>query len=64
MVFVIFSFIGTEVVAVTAGEAKDPVRAVPRAMRQVVARLIVFYLGCHVRLVAIVPWTQIQPGKA
>jgi amino acid transporter, AAT family len=45
MVFVIFSFIGTEVVAVTAGEARDPARAVPRAMRQVVARLIVFYLG-------------------
>ena len=24
MVFVIFSFMGTEVIAVTAGEAKDP----------------------------------------
>jgi amino acid transporter, AAT family len=63
MVFVIFSFIGTEVVAVTAGEAKDPPRAVPRAMRQVVARLIVFYLGSMFVLVAIVPWTQIQPGQ-
>jgi L-asparagine transporter-like permease len=62
MVFVIFSFIGTEVVAVTAGEAKDPARAVPRAMRRVVGRLIVFYLGAMFVLVAIVPWNQIQPG--
>jgi AAT family amino acid transporter len=62
MVFVIFSFIGTEVVAVTAGEAKNPAEAVPRAMRRVVARLIVFYLGSMTVLVAIVPWTQIQPG--
>lgn len=62
MVFVIFSYIGTEVVAVTAGEAKDPARAVPRAMRQVVGRLIVFYLGAMFVLVAIVPWTQIQSG--
>jgi L-asparagine transporter-like permease len=63
IVFVIFSFIGTEVVAVTAGEAKDPSRAVPRAMRQVVGRLIVFYLGAMFVLIAIVPWTEIQPGK-
>ena len=62
IVFVIFSFIGTEVVAVTAGEAKDPSVAVPRAMRQVVGRLIVFYLGAMFVLVAIVPWTAIQPG--
>jgi amino acid transporter, AAT family len=62
MVFVIFSFIGTEVVAVTAGEARDPATAVPRAMRRVVARLIVFYLGAMFVLLAIVPWTQIQPG--
>ena len=37
MVFVIFSYIGTEIVAVTAGEAQDPETAVPRAMRTMVA---------------------------
>jgi L-asparagine transporter-like permease len=63
MVFVIFSYMGTEVVAVTSGEAKDPQTAVPRAMRTMVGRLIVFYMGAIVVLVAIVPWNQIQPGK-
>ncbi len=62
MVFVIFSYLGTEVVAVTAGEARDPHTAVPRAMRTMVGRLIVFYMGAIVVLVSIVPWNQIQPG--
>jgi len=62
MVFVIFSYLGTEVVAVTAGEARDPRAAVPRAMRNMVGRLIAFYLGAIVVLMAIVPWNRIQPG--
>jgi AAT family amino acid transporter len=63
MVFVIFSYIGTEVVAVTAGEAKDPQTAVPKAMKSMVARLIVFYLGAIFVLVCVVPWNRIQPGS-
>jgi amino acid transporter, AAT family len=62
MVFVIFSYLGTEVVAVTAGEARQPEIAAPRAMRTMVARLIVFYLGAIFVLICIVPWNQIQPG--
>jgi AAT family amino acid transporter len=62
MCFVIFSYIGTEVVAVTAGEAKDPRTAVPRAARSMIARLIIFYVGAIVVLIAIVPWDQIQAG--
>jgi AAT family amino acid transporter len=62
MVFVIFSYMGTEVIAVTAGEARDPQTAVPRAMRNMVGRLIVFYLGAILVLLAIVPWNRIQPG--
>jgi AAT family amino acid transporter len=63
MVFVILSYIGTEVVAVTAGEAKNPEIAIPRAMRSMVGRLIRFYLGAISLLIAIVPWDQVQPGS-
>jgi AAT family amino acid transporter len=62
MAFVIFSYMGTEVVAVTAGEAKDPATAVPRAMRSMVGRLILFYMGAIFVLICIVPWNRIQPG--
>jgi amino acid transporter, AAT family len=63
LVFVIFSYIGTEIVAVTSGEAKEPERAVPKAMRQMLGRLILFYIGAIVVLVGVVPWTKIQPGS-
>ncbi|HUK73946.1 MAG TPA: amino acid permease [Candidatus Bathyarchaeia archaeon] len=62
--FVIFSFIGTEIVAVTAGEAKDPERSVPRAMRSMLLRLVIFYVGAIAVLVGVIPWTQIQPGES
>ncbi len=64
LVFVIFSFIGSEVIAVTAGEAKDPQRTIPRAMRSMLARLIIFYVGAIAILVGVIPWTQIQPGQS
>lgn len=64
IVFVIFSYIGTEVVAVTAGEARNPEAALPRATRTMAARLILFYLGAVLVLITLVPWTQIQPGAA
>jgi len=64
LAFVIFSFIGTEVVAVTAGEAEDPERSVPRAMRTMLLRLIIFYVGAITVLVAVIPWTHIQPGAS
>ncbi len=62
LAFVVFSYLGTEVVAVTAGEARDPDRAVPKAMRTMVVRLIIFYLGAMAVLVGVVPWNQIQVG--
>ena len=62
LVFVIYSYIGTEVIAVAAGEARDPAKTVPRAVRSMVARLIALYVGSMAVLVGFVPWTQIQSG--
>ncbi|WVQ80549.1 hypothetical protein IAT38_002654 [Cryptococcus sp. DSM 104549] len=38
-----FSYIGTEIVAIAAGEAKNPRRNLPRAIKKVYIRIIVFY---------------------
>ncbi|MCU1308710.1 MAG: amino acid permease [Acidobacteriaceae bacterium] len=62
LVFVVFSYIGTEIVAVTAGEANDPEKTVPRAMKSMVGRLIVFYIAAISLLIGLIPWRQIQPG--
>ncbi len=57
-VVAIFSYIGVEVVAVTSGESKNPEKDVPRALRGMVLRLILFYGLAIFIMVGMVPWTQ------
>lgn len=59
LTLVITSYMGIEVVAVTAGEAEHPEISVPRALRSMVMRLIVFYVLAIFMVVTIVPWTRI-----
>jgi amino acid transporter, AAT family len=59
VVMAIYSFLGLEIVGVTAGEAADPKTAVPRALRRTLGSLAVFYLGGLALVVGIVPWTEI-----
>jgi len=40
-----FSFIGTEIVAIAAGEAKNPRRSLPKAIKRVYVRILLFYIG-------------------
>jgi AAT family amino acid transporter len=54
----IFSYLGLEIVAVTSGESEHPEIAVPRAMRQTLLRLAIFYIGGMAVLVGVLPWTQ------
>ena len=58
MLIVIFSFYGIEVIAVTAGEAKNPEKAIPQAMKSMLFRLSLFYILAIALVVAIVPWTK------
>ncbi|GAA5964555.1 hypothetical protein JCM8115_003920 [Rhodotorula mucilaginosa] len=39
-----FSFLGTEIVALTAAEAENPRRNVPKAIKRVFARIVFFYV--------------------
>jgi L-asparagine transporter-like permease len=57
--FVIYSFIGTEIVGVTSGEAEDPARTIPRAMRRMVLGLSAIYIVTIALLVALTPWNQL-----
>lgn len=54
----ITSYMGVEVIAVTAGEAERPEVTIPRAMRSIVWRLILFYVMAIAIMVAMVPWDQ------
>ena len=58
----ISSYMGVEVIAVTAGEAERPEKAVPRAMRTMVFRLILFYVLAMTVMVTVSPWNRIGDG--
>ncbi|HJS90823.1 MAG TPA: amino acid permease [Steroidobacteraceae bacterium] len=53
----IFSFVGIEVVAVTAGETRNPEVAIPAALRTMLLRLFLFYVLAIAVIVTIAPWT-------
>jgi AAT family amino acid transporter len=52
------SYMGVEIIAVTAGEAENPEVTIPRAMRSIVWRLILFYVLAIAIMVTMVPWNQ------
>jgi L-asparagine transporter-like permease len=56
--FTLYSFIGVEIVAVTSGEAADPGRTIPRAMRRMILGLAAIYILMIVLLVGITPWRE------
>jgi amino acid transporter, AAT family len=56
---VLTSYMGVEVIAVTAGEANDPYKSIPRAMRTIVYRLICFYVLAMIAMLAMTPWNRI-----
>lgn len=61
---VAFSFGGTELVAVTAGEAADPRRTIPKAVNQVILRILIFYIGALAVIMAVMPWSLIDGGTS
>ncbi|KAJ7047679.1 amino acid permease [Mycena alexandri] len=50
-----FSYIGTEIVAIAAGEAKNPRRNLPKAIRRVYIRILLFYMGGVIIIGLLVP---------
>lgn len=55
---VIFSLGGSEIAAVAAGESENPRENVIRAIRSVIFRVMVFYVGSVSILILCLPWTD------
>lgn len=45
MIQAAFSYLGTEIIAVSAGETANPRKNVPRAIKNVFVRILIFYMG-------------------
>ena len=61
---VMFAYQGVELLGVTAGEAQNPEKTLPKATNSVVYRILVFYIGALLVIMSLVPWNQLQPGES
>ncbi|ULT58950.1 amino acid permease [Neobacillus drentensis] len=59
MMNVIFSYQGSELIGIAAGESEEPQKNIPRAIRNVLFRIIVFYLASIIILSAIFPTKEL-----
>lgn len=60
MIFLIagFSFQGTELVGVAAGESEDPGNNIPKAINAIFWRILIFYIGTIFVVGALIPYTE------
>lgn len=61
---IMFSFGGLELIGITAAEARDPETTIPKAVNQVVYRILLFYIGSLVVLLALYPWLDIKSDSS
>ncbi|MEQ4725431.1 amino acid permease [Nonomuraea sp. B19D2] len=54
-----YAFSGSELIGVAAGETEDPSRAVPKALRVTVARLLIFFVGAIMVIAATIPYDKV-----
>jgi len=62
MAVIMFSFGGLELIGITAAEADDPARSIPRATNQALWRVLIFYIGALFILLSLFPWTRVVQG--
>ena len=59
-----FSFQGTEMIGVAAGEADEPEKTIPKAIRAVFFRILLFYIGAFVVIGFLLPYTDGKLAKS
>ena len=59
-----FSFSGTEIVTIAAGEAQDAATAIRKSTRTILFRVTVFYLGSLAVIVLLLPWNSTAVGQS
>ncbi|MFR0352611.1 amino acid permease [Streptomyces sediminimaris] len=58
VLLVVFSFMGSEIATLAAGESEDPRRAVTKSTNSIIWRIAVFYLGSILVVVSLLPWND------
>lgn len=61
---VVFAYASIELIGTAAGETEDPRKVMPRAIRAVVLRLVVFYVGSVLLFSLLLPYTSYKAGES
>ncbi|HLD67142.1 MAG TPA: amino acid permease [Pseudomonas sp.] len=56
LAIIMFSFGGLELIGITAAEAAEPKKVIPKAINQVIYRILIFYIGALSVLLMLYPW--------
>ncbi|WP_341835285.1 amino acid permease [Chitinophaga pollutisoli] len=64
LALIMFSFGGLELIGITAAEADQPEKTIPRATNQVIYRILIFYVGALIILFALSPWKNITTDSS
>lgn len=61
---VFFSFQGMEFVGITTAETANPRKVLPKVINEILIRVLIFYVGAIVVIMAIYPWNSLDPSKS
>lgn len=61
---VVFSFVGVELVGVTAAETANPKKNIPSAINKIPVRILLFYIGAIFVILCVNPWTQLDAASS
>ncbi|MHC2546367.1 L-asparagine transporter-like permease [Corynebacterium hesseae] len=64
LVAVIFSFGGIISIGTAAGEAQDPAKSLPKAINNVIWRILIFYVGGIGIIVLLAPWNELDTSTS
>lgn len=62
LAIIMFAFGGLELIGITAAETKNPSKTIPKAVNQIVYRILIFYIGAIGVLLCLFPWNQLVQG--
>ncbi|AMW79506.1 D-alanine/D-serine/glycine permease [Acinetobacter sp. TGL-Y2] len=63
LAFLMFAFGGIELIGMAAAEAENPEKTIPKAINQIIPRILIFYIGSIIILLSLVPWDQFTGGS-
>lgn len=61
---VVFSFVGVELVGVSAAETSNPAKNIPSAINKIPVRILLFYVGAVFVILCINPWTELNAASS